>query len=240
MRLIEQQQRLSQAAIQSSPELVTSDKTALFKAAPILALPNEVLTHVLSYILADRQGSITLRSAKDRRWRNELQDLVSTKWARPIYRSPPPSSIPSYRTDKSPLLEILLVCKAFYFAGIASFFGDNVLRFDNLRHLERLAGKLDVDRRCCIRRIEVDYVFRVGFVTLGDCVTGEDGALLAEVFDKLSSLQSATLVFGTVRDFDRVRSAWLYDRVLERFENMRNACGGKGHLMSVRFSSKDV
>jgi hypothetical protein len=57
------------------------------------------------------------------------------------------------RSTKSPLLDILLVCRSFYFAGIAAFFGENVLRFESVSHLDRLTAILDLDRRRCIRHV---------------------------------------------------------------------------------------
>lgn len=118
---------------------------------PIATLPSELLTEILSYILANSQKPITLSSRTGRRWKNEIHNLVTRDWVNSI--SVGPRGVVAPKAIKSPLLDILSVSRSFYFAGIAAFFGENTLKFASVHHLDRLTATLDLDRRRCIRHI---------------------------------------------------------------------------------------
>jgi hypothetical protein len=123
-----------------------------------------VLAQILSYILAaNPREPITLHSTTGRRWRNELHALITVDWNQSI------SVSSSYVRDHLPLLrksarsyllDILIVSRAFYFAGIDAFFGGNVFALEDLRHLDKLTTTLDLDRRRSIRRL----VFQIPMV----------------------------------------------------------------------------
>ena len=55
--------------------------------------------------------------------------------------------------QQSNLLDVLVVCRDFYFAGIKAFYGENTLRFVGEDHLEHYVESLDSERRDCVRNI---------------------------------------------------------------------------------------
>lgn len=71
----------------------------------------------------------------------------------------------------STLLRVLLVCRAFYFSCIEAFYGGNRLAFDDVKHLTDFARRIDVDRRRCVKRIElaVGWVSDLPHPTLSLC-----------------------------------------------------------------------
>ena len=119
-------------------------------------------------------GPITLHSASGRRWRNEVHALVDVDWNVNIDVLPKilrQDIRLERKSTKSPLLDILLVCRSFYFAGIAAFFGENVLSFETVRHLERFTATLDLDRRRCIRHVLFHSQFHSGILWDRDLVS---------------------------------------------------------------------
>ena len=100
---------------------------------------------------------------------------------------------PPRKSARSDLLDVLLVSRAFYFAGINAFFGGNVFALEDLRHLDKLTTTLDLDRRRSIRRL----VFQIPMVEtsfLWKQTPAAVGAQLSASFDRLPSLQAAKLV----------------------------------------------
>ncbi|KAK5127592.1 hypothetical protein LTR85_006932 [Meristemomyces frigidus] len=116
---------------------VTSD---VVQDSLLLRLPKELQIHILGYVLIQIDRHIKLQSASDRRWRNEILELGKGDLPRPI---------------KSSLLDVLLVCKSFYYTGIEAFYGGNMLRFRDLDQLQRFMRSMQSDRRRCIKRTEV-------------------------------------------------------------------------------------
>ena len=141
-------------------------KPPILQTAPILTLPHELLVHILSHNLA-RPQAIVLRSGTRRRWQNEVYDLGNVQWKHnsSLFPTHVQAELRARRKAiKSPLLELLLVSRQFYFAGIAAFFGENVLKFEDLQHLAQLNKTLDLDRRRCIRSIELHFKFHQGLI----------------------------------------------------------------------------
>ena len=241
-RLISTQQRqlsnpISQASLKETQTALPNGPRG------ILNLPREILLHILSHILVNFQGTVTLRSSNDRRWRKELHSLVATTWEQSIsnldFRKDP--AIPDRRVDKSPLLDVLLVCRHFYFAGIAAFFGDNLLHFDNIRHLDVPTKKLDMDRRGCICKVTIDHKNYAPSTRLepGYRTPAENGALIGQVFEKLPSLKSATLVCRTSYSLHQSGFASVRDKVVTQLEDVREACHFKADVIKFRVVGRD-
>ncbi|KXS96083.1 hypothetical protein AC578_6376 [Pseudocercospora eumusae] len=106
----------------------------------ILQLPKELLTHILTFILT-RDTLINLHSKSSRRWRTELATLNAFPCAG------------SAQKDRS--LDILLVSKAFYFAGLEAFYSSNIFQFDSVTALTKLLNATHSDRRNCIQNIRL-------------------------------------------------------------------------------------
>ena len=182
-------------------------------SAAILALPHEILTQILAYILvsSDRKP-IALHSRAGRRWKNEVLDLNALR--NQYYNTP--------KVTKSDLLDILLVSRSFYFAGIAAFFGENVLQFENMQHLDRLTATLDLDRRRCIRHIALK--------TNVDTKLWDGGAgseKLNVCFERLPALVTARVDCRW-----HAHGPWALDywvpKFREAFEKLKERCGEKG------------
>ena len=136
------------------------------------------------------------------------------------------------------LLDILLVCRDFYFAGIAAFFGGNTLHFDNIAHLQQFTKKLDVDRRRCIKRITLDKEWhaqwhgtKAGFQWT--CEPSEDAGLLRVPLERLPFLQSVTIHCKPEIYRCRPGSAWAINKIREELEDVRRACGSKADLVEI-------
>lgn len=81
--------------------------------------------------------------------------------------------------------------RQFYFAGIEAFYGGNSFRFESLEHLRKFVGKIDSDRKQCVKRIS----FRSSKTDksldeelLRDAVT-DSAETLAYCFEKLVVLE---------------------------------------------------
>lgn len=205
--------------------------------APILQLPNEILINILSYILVKPSGQVTLRSKGQRRWRNESYNLYSSLG--PAFKQSRPALWPNHEKvsglsrDKSNLLDILLVSRHFYFAGITSFFRENVFHFESMQHLHGLARQLNVDRKHCIAKIAIQHEW---YATSKPSrrwhlkKPSEIGAQLGNIFGELPKLQSATLVWKREQDsLDGVPTPFKSnrDQVIEEFEEIKSACHAK-------------
>jgi hypothetical protein len=180
-------------------------------------VPHEILTQILAYVLVnDNQKPITLRSRSSRRWKNELLNLKDT---RRYYDSHENRYYALHKVSKSNLLDILLVCRSFYFAGIAAFFGENVLQFENAHHLDRLTATLDLDRRRCIRHIVFQpYLYGQWREKWDVAAVGER---LGVCFKRLPSLLNARLVCQTANLYG-------VGKVREVFEKLKERSGERG------------
>ncbi|EME83747.1 uncharacterized protein MYCFIDRAFT_172822 [Pseudocercospora fijiensis CIRAD86] len=121
-----------------SPQPITQP---LEQNSKILNLPKELLSHILSYTLT-REAPIILHSNSSRRWRTELATLNAL-----------PLCWGSAKKDRS--LDILLVSKAFYFAGVEAFYSSNTFQFGSVTALTKLLNSIDSDRKNCIQKIRL-------------------------------------------------------------------------------------
>lgn len=142
----------------ASPPEIRPAPAAVVQTARVLKLPKEIQITILSFLVVREKQPIVLRSAKARRWRNEVRNLAAPDlgvrgWDFERDHHQRYDDLPAFR--KSPLLKVLLVCKDFYYAGIEAFYGGNTLHFESLEHLQQLAAKLDKDRKRCIRHIDL-------------------------------------------------------------------------------------
>lgn len=231
---VEQQRR-------SHPPISHTSNDISSSTSPILTLPGEILVNILSYVVVDPQKAVILRSAAERRWRNELQRLLSVDWNQPIQsryycRDP---IIPNESTSKSLLLDVLLVSRQFYFAGIAAFFGENTIGLDDARGLQRFTEDLDTDRRYCIRNLEINFRLPNQRTGLWDRDPFESAKMLSAGFVKLPSLQSATFVFTLNNVTDHFGLKAQRDKILSHCEEMKDHCSRDRVAMSLRIEVGD-
>lgn len=167
----------------------------------LLDLPAEVLTHILSFLLVHEEGTpIVLRPASERRWRNEIRELVA------IDESVRPKHIEEYNeivknvgtAGKSRLLRYLLVCHDFYFAGVAAYYGGSIFKFRDAAHLAQMVSKLDVDRRRHLSKVMVsrDIMGDLGEeIEPGEWTEAHDLATLRGAVDRLPAIKHIILDF---------------------------------------------
>ncbi|KAK4610734.1 hypothetical protein CLAFUW4_14077 [Fulvia fulva] len=137
----------------ATPNMQDTKSTAS-DSTSIQDLPEELLEHIISYVLIN-PSPITLREPQERRWAKELGDLRSD--------SPGPNRRKGKRRPamrKSPLLRVLLVCKAFYFAGFNCYYSKNTFRFDGVAHLQACKARFTVLHKAGIRRVllELEWI----------------------------------------------------------------------------------
>jgi hypothetical protein len=60
------------------------------------------------------------------------------------------------KSSQSPLLRILLTCRALYFAGVEAFYKRNTFRFQHSEHLRKCISGLGYDQRWWIHEIELN------------------------------------------------------------------------------------
>lgn len=179
---------------------------------------------MLSYILAQPSRRLRLRSARDRRWRNEAKAL----------RGLNPGPLRPFK--KSPLLDILLVSKDFYYAGIKAYYGLNTLQFHTATHLKQFAETVGIDRRRCIRSIVVHIQWQFpsnrSRYDRGLVPADDESALDSDLLALFPSLRSAVVycclqhpaskdqVFMVDKDMvDRLKSAWPSKMDLVKFDS---------------------
>ena len=140
---------------------------------------------------------------------------------------------------RSPLLNILLVSRAFYFAGIAAFFGENVLEFNDILHLNRLTSKLDLDRRRCMRRITFDFPFRDEWCSKRWALWPEAqivGERLGVCLERLPSLVQVLFCWSPTNRFHSTPQEYL-QTLTKTFEEIKEFCGSRRELLEL--DSKD-
>ena len=147
---------------------------------------------------------ITLRSAKGRRWRNEVQTLTEA-WGERAFWSRGEDDFfrtPRSRSAKSQLLDILLVSRDFYFSGVAAFFGGNAFCFEGPQALSSMTKTLDSDRRRHIAQVvvTVEQIVDIGppFRSIHRCewVTERKPEVFRDVVERLPALKKLTLDFA--------------------------------------------
>lgn len=185
-------------------------------------MPHEILTQILTLVLVnDKQKQMTFHSRSGRRWKNEVLNLNHTRRYYHVYQS---RYSATHRVNKSDLLDILLVSRNFYFAGIAAFFGENVLNFENVCPVEQLTATLDLDRRRCIRHIvfhlHIHQSLREWDVALGE--------RLGRCFERLPSLLTARLVCHISRSHGAQVVGHYVSKFREVFEKLKEGSGKKG------------
>ena len=214
---------------------VTDASTEVSQGGPISNLPSEVLTQILSYILT-KPGPITLHSASPRRWRNEAYSLSKRNFG---FR------YVAIKSVKSPLLDILLVSRSFYFAGIEAFFGENVFKFDDIRHLELLTSKLDTDRRRCIRRIRFQVRFQDTYGDhqwVGEANAGERLSVCLERLPSLTQVRfsSQAMNYGSIIPRHPHHVPMVLQLHAERnrrlFEGIKESCGSRRELLELELT----
>lgn len=108
------------------------------------------------------------------------------------------------KSVKSDILDVLLVCRQFYFAGIEAFFSENIFNFNDLSHLTKFVDAVDLDRRRCVKSVVLQfstaYTWRVDDL-LGSQKAGEKN--LAYCINKLPSLKEASSIIRS--EFGRLK-----------------------------------
>lgn len=97
--------------------------------SPMLRLPHEVLLMIACGVVAQH-------------------DPVSPHAARRFRKG-------RVTKSSSPLIAVLLACRALYFAGIEAFYGRNRLQFEQAEHLRHFVDGLSYDQRWAITAIEL-------------------------------------------------------------------------------------
>lgn len=139
--------------------------------------------------------------------------------------------------NKSELLGSLLVCRDFYFAGVAAFFGGNVFKFESVASLEQMSRRLDIDRR---RHIASDMIERdtrgdrKELIAPGASSEMHDPFVLRAALEGLPALRQVVLDFKVGKAAPRFfweRLRLHTDGLRDRFEagscNVRFAVDGK-------------
>lgn len=208
---------------------ISSSESSASGSDAILALPHEILAQILTYILVnDDQKPIMLHSRLGRRWKNEVLHLQNTRRSYDAFEN---LYYALHKANKSNLLDILLVCRSFYFAGIAAFFGENVFQFENVHHLERLTATLDLDRRRCIRHITFQPYFYSQWRERWDVASV--GERLGVCLERLPSLLNARLVCKTANMYG-------VGKVREVFETLKAGCGERGvEVLILEIKNRD-
>ncbi|EME44762.1 hypothetical protein DOTSEDRAFT_24752 [Dothistroma septosporum NZE10] len=164
----------------------------------IQSLPEELLDLILTHVLLNPKP-ITLREPQERRWAKELSDLRNESPSprrQRRNRSAPEKRRPAMR--KSPLLKILLVCKAFYSTGLKCYFGKNVFRFEDVAHLRGCMARFTKGHRACLRRVWVELEWVDGTpagrgASLKEISVGEARPMGENPFVGFSRLESVVL-----------------------------------------------
>ena len=185
-----------------------------------------------------------LHSTTGRRWRNELHALTTVDWSDWRHSTSENFSyaqehFPLFRKSaRSNLIDILLVSRPFYFAGIDAFFAGNVFAFEDPQHLDQLTSKLDLDRRRKIRRV----VFPIPLYDKSWLISYSPSAVgpqLSTSFARLPALQAATFAIDvTFRQCSSVLSTEdlviaAYRRRLTEIERVRQQCLVKAEMLDV-------
>ena len=113
------------------PAMVTSEKQQL----ALDMMPHEILVMIVGNLLIE-QDPLELHSK--RRFNKTKRVKIS-----------------SNAKSWTPLISVLLACRAMYFAGLEVFYERNVLKFHQALHLHKFVSGLSYDQRWAVRTIEL-------------------------------------------------------------------------------------
>ena len=117
-------------ALLASPSIERQQQRQQFSS--LLRLPHELLLIIVDDIVVQRNSLMLYPKLRFEKKRH-----------------------PSKSRPRSPLLSVLLVCRALYFAGIEAFYGRNTFRFEHSEHLRSLVSRMSLDQNGCIGAIEL-------------------------------------------------------------------------------------
>jgi len=127
----------AQSKAPTPPQALTT-ATEISESTPsyIGILSPELLTRIFGQTLIRDDEPIPIRHGKRRRCRRTVYEN-----RRAAARNEPPP------------LDLLLVCKSFYFAAIPAFYGSNTLSFPSVGPLDLFVKEVGVDRKRAIRTV---------------------------------------------------------------------------------------
>lgn len=153
----------------------------------IMDLPKELLVQIIGYTLIN-PSPITLRKPHEYRWAKELDSLHHTSGPRKIKRR---------RTRRAPLLNTLLVCRDFYFAGLEAYHGGNIFHFDTpLDFRETFIDTLSDRHKACVKNVIIDwdwYCIELGQPKQADYFAHCPWALQRDLLESFPKLDSAVV-----------------------------------------------
>ena len=120
--------------------------TDVEQATVITSLPAETLSQILSYVLICEDQPVSLCSTEQVRWTKEFDETRARSLVTKNKHA---------QGRKLSLLEVLLTCKSFYFAGIEAFYGGNELAFSSTFALRGFLEVVRTDRARCITKVVV-------------------------------------------------------------------------------------
>lgn len=145
-------------------------------------LPHELLVQILEPILAQNEPLLLLPKS---RFVKAKKSTRGSAW--------------------SPLVSILLACRAMYFAGVKVFYGRNTLHFVEALHFRKLVEtRLDYDQRWSITSVLLTVAWQRGrsstspWRLLHDC---DSCAEWRDVLERLPKLRQ--IVMRNITDFDK-------------------------------------
>lgn len=137
-------------------------------------LPHELLVQIITPILANDEPLLLFPKSRFVKAKNSSR---SSAW--------------------SPLVSLLLACRAMYFAGVEVYYGRNTLRFVEALHFRKLVEtRLSYDQRWSITSIQLDVVWQRGrsssspWRLLHEC---DSGAEWCDVLGQLPKLRRIKL-----------------------------------------------
>ncbi|KAJ3498179.1 hypothetical protein NLG97_g1325 [Lecanicillium saksenae] len=219
-RLSEELPHSDDAVMLPGPPIATETKSQTDAQRSQLArLPHELLVQIISPILAKGEPLILLPKSR----------FVKTKKS-------------TRGSAWSPLVSILLACRAMYFAGVEVFYGHNVLRFVEALHFRKLVEtRLSYDQRWAVTSMQLDVAWQRGrssrspWRLLHEC---DSCAEWRDVLDQLPKLRQITMRNTT--DFQKEdMMAQLDASVFE--QKMRAELGlGKAQLLHFEWPTNSV
>ena len=148
-------------------------------------LPRELLIQIFEYLVPqlDNDGRAIPLATEDRWYDQEESAPYWHLWRLPGLK------------PESQLLSTLLICHAFYLAGLKAIYSHRLLRFNDASDLQRFTRKAGEARRSCVRSIVV------GIFWNEKPQRSDADVLASDHLAALPLLQSAVVVYATREAF---------------------------------------
>lgn len=134
---------------------------------------------------------------------------------------------------------MMLVCRAFYYAGIEAYYGGVVFKFLSADHLRAVLSSLGQDRKACIKRIVVNVEFDIrtaieeGGQTKSFYFTRSTWDLETDPLAQLPLLQQAKIMVGAI-------SAGNTEKAMTEIQQLlRTAWSSKADAIEIQWFWRD-